>query len=45
MTDQLDGEYFARFIGLGGIPDNDHVKNALIRFMKSIIPPKTDSST
>ncbi|MGN1409444.1 MAG: GH116 family glycosyl hydrolase, partial [Eubacteriales bacterium] len=29
MTDQLDGEYFSRLIGLGGILDDEHVKTAL----------------
>ncbi len=29
MTDQLDGEYFSRLIGLGGILDERHVKAAL----------------
>lgn len=29
MTDQMDGEYFSRLIGLGGILDEQHVKTAL----------------
>lgn len=29
MTDQLDGEYFSRLIGLGGVLDEGHVRTAL----------------